>query len=104
MKWISDGLSNTILVAEKAGFPLRYGPDGELLNDQQWASGEWAASEFGGFGEAEVNWSNFPSSYAFHPGGAMVVMCDGATAFMSEDSDRQVIVQKCSRDDETKAQ
>lgn len=104
MKWISDGLSNTILVAEKSGFPMRYGPDGEMLNDQQWASGEWAASEFGGFGEADVNWLNFPSIYAFHPGGAMVVMCDGSTAFMSEETDRQVIVQKCSRDDETKSQ
>jgi prepilin-type N-terminal cleavage/methylation domain-containing protein/prepilin-type processing-associated H-X9-DG protein len=97
LKWVMDGLSTTVLVAEKAGRPFRY-IEGTLFDRWPWGEGAWATSEFGGFGKARINWSNFPSIYAFHPSGAHVVMCDGSVRLLSEDTSLDVVVALLSRD------
>ncbi len=93
---IRDGLSNTILVAEKAGFPVLYA-QGDRHGEWPWGQGTWAGCDLGGYGNARVNWSNFPSIFAFHPSGAHVVMCDGSVRFLAEDTDEGIIVALCSR-------
>lgn len=97
LRFIVDGLSKTVLVTEKAGWSLTY-VDGEQLDRGPWGEGVWAAAEFGGFGKARVNWSNFSSIYSFHPTGAHIVMCDSSVRFLSEDTSTDVIVELCSRD------
>lgn len=96
LKWVSDGLSKTILCAEKAGFPDFY-VNGKAIPGAAWAEGVWAAGDLGGYGRARVNYSNFPSIYSFHTAGAHVGMCDGAVTLLSEETDPSVIVAMCSR-------
>lgn len=98
VQWITDGLSRTIVVAEKAGFPALLRPEGFDSTEDTWSDGAWAAGEFGGFGKAKVNWSNFPSIFSFHPSGAHVAMCDGSVKFLEIDTGLDVVVALCSRD------
>lgn len=98
LRFIIDGLSKTVLLAEKAGWPDTY-VDGQQVDRGPWAEGVWAAAEFGGFGKARVNWSNFPSIYSFHPSGAHVAMCDGSVRLLSEETSTDVVVDLCSRDE-----
>ena len=72
LRYIVDGLSRTALIAEKAGYPNTY-RDGSVVDPSPWGEGAWAAGEFGAFGKAKVNWSNFPSFYSFHSSGDMLV-------------------------------
>jgi type II secretory pathway pseudopilin PulG len=88
---ITDGTSNTILLAEDAGRPQRWingrqvgvlGPDG---------GGGWGDpfSEYGldGCGPAAdraINCTNDNETYGFHPGGAVHVFADGSVRFVRE--------------------
>jgi prepilin-type N-terminal cleavage/methylation domain-containing protein len=96
LRYIVDGLSRTALVAEKAGYPNTY-LEGSVVDPSPWGEGAWAAGEFGAFGKAQVNWSNFPSFYSFHSSGAHVGLCDGAARLLAEDTALDVIVALCSR-------
>jgi Tfp pilus assembly protein PilE len=96
LKYVVDGLSHTILVAEKAGYPNSY-YEGNVVEPSPWGEGVWAAGEFGGFGKAKVNWSNFPSIYSFHPSEAHIALCDGSVKLLADDADLDIIVALCSR-------
>jgi type II secretory pathway pseudopilin PulG len=97
LAYISDGLSHTALLAEKAGFPNLY-VNGNLLDDSPWGDGIWVSAENGGYSKAPINWSNFPSIYSFHPSCAHIGLCDGSVRALASDTDTAVIVALCSRD------
>ncbi len=102
---ITDGLSNTILVAEDANRP-EYWVKGRRVTDReppfgsggpgQVTGGLWADHQKGfgvegtsadGFtlvGECAINCNNAYEIYAFHAGGANVAMADGSVRFLRE--------------------
>jgi prepilin-type N-terminal cleavage/methylation domain-containing protein/prepilin-type processing-associated H-X9-DG protein len=93
---VTDGTSNTLLLAECAGRNLRY-VQGKQDPTATWTGGPWANPEariiLGGYtpgdtasttGPCAVNCINNKEVYAFHTGGANVVMGDGSVRFLRE--------------------
>ena len=101
---ITDGTSNTIMIAEDAGRPNLYAYGGMLV-DPATASfavtpqqGGWAdpgapfsidgSNQDGSvIGPCSMNCSNNSEVYSFHIGGANVVFCDGSVRFLPETMD-----------------
>lgn len=90
---ITDGTSNTILLAESAGRPVRWVPGRRFepaANVPVSSWGEYNASIVRGYttdgltqpGPCMVNCSNFYSIYSFHTGGANVLYGDGSVRFL----------------------
>lgn len=102
---ITDGLSNTLLLAEFAGRPDHYilrqkQPDNSGLKWANWW-GPWAAYNSSIFktwsadgqtpgGPCTVNCNNNWGIYAFHPSGAYILLCDGSVHFVSKGLDRDI--------------
>ncbi len=80
---VADGLSSTILLAERALQP-------EVLATPTWIQphlhGPWLSVENGLFNlwHLPVNVNNVFGIYAFHPSGANAAMCDGSVQFLSD--------------------
>jgi len=105
-----DGTSNTIMLVEDAGRPKVYAK-GKLRTDSyQWTSGAaWADNEgqFGlhGFttdgmtsgGPCAVNCSSANEIYAFHSGGANVMMGDGSCRFLRDAIDITTVAAMITR-------
>jgi prepilin-type N-terminal cleavage/methylation domain-containing protein len=102
---ITDGLSNTLLVAEFAGRPDHWimGRKQPTNDGLQWANwwGPWASYNSSIFktwsadgttpgGPCTVNCNNNWGIYAFHTQGALVLLCDGSARFVSTGLDRDV--------------
>jgi len=101
---ITDGTSNTILIAEVAARPFLY-QRGVKVGTQTSESGGggWGDASTGGFillgsdsfgnyqppptgnNSCLINCSNDLGMYAFHTGGAQVVHCDGSVHLLSKD-------------------
>lgn len=116
LKWITDGLSNTLLVVERAGLPERI--EGSARRTVHQAGDTWIRSGAAG-GDSRgtvytrglsalstndefskrrpVNFANTWGVYSFHPSGAHVSMCDGSIRFLAEDSSAQVVFDLMSR-------
>lgn len=96
---VTDGLSNTVLVAERAGRPNILDKDGldDRYNNYD-VGGAWASAELGGFSKVRVNQSNWNGIFSFHPTGSHALMCDGAVRMLAEDTSLEVIVALLSRD------
>ncbi len=90
---ITDGTSNTMLLAESGGRPTRYVPGrpfepAATVGVSSW--GEFNGSIIRGYtadglsqpGPCMVNCSNSFSIYAFHSGGANVLYGDGSVRFL----------------------
>jgi prepilin-type N-terminal cleavage/methylation domain-containing protein/prepilin-type processing-associated H-X9-DG protein len=90
---VQDGLSTTLVAAEDAGRPFlfRAGKQSGMITDNGgcWASdtNEYITHGYNDTGTASpgacaVNCINSNEMYAFHPGGATVLMGDGSVTFL----------------------
>lgn len=98
MQSATDGLSKTILVAERAGAPWQYDESKRRRKSTVHCSWILCFAERNLLGE-EVNHYNVTTIYSFHPGGANVAFCDGTVRFIEESIPRQVLRSLLVRDD-----
>ena len=115
LRWITGGLSKTLLVVENAGSPdqILGNKRTENLNSLSWISGTLGFHEnlfirFDPFPwegasalEGPVNFANGYQIYSFHPGGAHVSMCDGSVRFLGEQTSREVAFALATRTNAT---
>jgi prepilin-type processing-associated H-X9-DG protein len=108
---ITDGTSNTILIAEVAARPVRYirgQKDGQYTSNS--GGGGWGDATTGGFilqgsfadgvtpfGPCVVNCSNDLTLYGFHTGGAQAVFVDGSVHILSDKLNVATIVSLVTR-------
>jgi prepilin-type N-terminal cleavage/methylation domain-containing protein/prepilin-type processing-associated H-X9-DG protein len=105
---VSDGTSNTFLLAECAGRNLRYHMGRQVTGD--WNAGPWAHPNsrlnIGGcnpnnaedlVGPMAVNCVNDKEIYAFHSGGANTVLADGSVRFIKQSTSLDVVLQLLTR-------
>lgn len=96
---ITDGTSNTLLITEQAGRPDYYVLGQKVASTTlptnkafwgTWASYQvFAVQAFNANGTTQggpctINCNNSQGVYAFHPGGANAVFCDGSVRFMKQ--------------------
>jgi prepilin-type processing-associated H-X9-DG protein len=106
---ITDGSSNTMVLAECAGRNRRF-IMGKEDPSQSWSAGPWANPnsriKIGGFnpaspsdptGPCAVNCINDKEIYAFHPGGAHVGMGDGSVRFLNANTSLDVVLSLLTR-------
>lgn len=80
---VSDGLSNTLIVAEDTGWPDGQWINGRNLFDQAYAIN--AAPRF----ENDIR--------SHHPGGAQAILANGSVRFLDEATDLRVLAALCTR-------
>lgn len=93
---ITDGTSNTVLIAEIAGRRQVYRKRIPITGVETSYGGGWGDSTAGAMrlntstadgtmwpGPCAVNCTNYYAFYAFHPGGAQAVYCDGSVRFIN---------------------
>lgn len=109
---ITDGLSHTALILERAGLPDQYFDGGakfELHDPPQyrtWANvGLWAISGYEQFNQIYhqtdkplVNYDNMLGLYSFHPGGVHLAMADGSMHFVKDSVDTPIMLALISRE------
>jgi len=99
-KHITDGLSKTICVSECTG-------RGAEIDDQGGVdslNGAWASGTNVTHIDKGINSSKTPTAwykeriFSDHVAGANVLVCDAAVIFLSNDTDRDLVLHACSRD------
>jgi hypothetical protein len=112
LKDITDGVSKTALILERAALPDRYFQNGSQVelhdppayrtfgNVGLWAiSGEKLLSYLQIEGNMRiVNGDNLHGLYSFHPGGAQVAIVDGSVQFIAESIETKTMLALISRD------
>lgn len=107
---ITDGASNTIMIAEDAGRPNLYGAGAKLISTAAGLSpgGAWADpsgpySIDGSLpngtvpGTCALNCSNNNEVYGFHTGGANAVFADGSVHFLDQSMSLCLLAALCTR-------
>jgi len=106
---ITDGTSNTMMVAECAGRNRRFFVGKEVTGT--WTAGPWANPaarlQIGGCNPADVtadvgpnavNCINNKEIYSFHPNGAMILLADGSVKFLKALVKLDLVLQLLTRD------
>jgi prepilin-type N-terminal cleavage/methylation domain-containing protein len=113
-KDVTDGLSNTALLLERAGLPDQFFEGGQGFEPHEppqyrtWGNvGLWAISGVEQFnqlyrqtGTPLVNFDNMLGLYSFHPGGAHTALADGSVQFLNETIDSDLVLALVSRSGE----
>ena len=101
LKFITDGLSKTVLISEQAGLPWDYARGGRRtthgpFDNSGWAVGDhWNLNELG----SPINYRNLRTAFSFHPGGVNSSMCDGSVRWINDDIDRTAYIALLARAD-----
>lgn len=107
LRWVSDGLSNTILIGEMAGaptaIPAANGGTADRFKVDTARIDRHGISWSGWLGwvdawKVEVNKTNYESFYSFHTGGMNASMCDGSVRFIGQAIDIHSLFQLLTRD------
>lgn len=98
LNWITDGLSKTVMLVEKAGQRRCHATEFGVPTPAD-RGGAWIEGELGAVAKHAINQSNFSGLYALHPGGAHGVLCDGSARLLSTDLDVDLLVHLCARAD-----
>lgn len=106
--YVSDGLSNTILVIEQAGKPSQYGPGFMLSSEDKVGPSAWAQPDLLEFlwarrssepdSETYLMQNNSVNAYSFHPAGVQSVYCDGSVRWIDENTTTPVFIAIVSRE------
>lgn len=123
---VTDGTSNTIMLAEVAGQPFIYTANGPMNADSFAAytddkvvdlGGQYVSADGTGWADPDngfsingatqdgltkydtfmINRINTSEVFSFHTGGAMVGLADGSVRFVSENVDALTFVNACTR-------
>lgn len=127
MRDITDGTSNTLMIAEKAGNPDVWTKNGRMnaamfsrydddkvvalganefhpFDGTGWADPDCGFSINGAtadglvkYGPVMINAINVSEVFSFHTGGAQFALADGSVRFVSENIDTAVFVSVCTR-------
>ncbi len=105
---ITDGLSNTLVIAEDAGRPTSYHDNavaGTGVSGAAWAdrNAEYILHGFTGNGAStpgpcHTNCTNDNEMYSFHPGGCMITFADGSAHFLRAGVSIDIVASLISRD------
>lgn len=107
---ITDGISNTILLVERAGLPDLYANGTRTPHEpplyRTWGNvGLWAVSAesmtnhlTNEEGEPMINHDNYKGLYSFHPGGTHAAFGDSSIQHLSESIDNSVLVALITRE------
>lgn len=98
MRDVLDGLSNTILLVECAGRPNKYlsgrlHPSGTYVDSAGWSD---PTNQFYADERQPINFTNDDEIYAFHSGGANLLLADGSVQFVSENIAADLLVKLIS--------
>jgi prepilin-type N-terminal cleavage/methylation domain-containing protein len=98
---ITDGSSNTLLIAEDAGRPQRYHmnfPNSAAVTGGAWCDRAneyithgWLTDKDASPGPCAVNCSNDNEMYGFHSGGCMIVLADGSARMLYTDVNIRIV-------------
>ena len=99
LKWVTDGLSNTMMIFEMAGLPRII--MGDQQNETEFSYQAWIQ----GTGprllalrdERAVNQSNRASIFSYHRDGAHITMCDGSVRLLSDDVTHETVYSLATR-------
>ncbi len=98
----TDGMSQTLIVAEDAGRPIRFRTRGKALagscsgagwtdRDSEFVTDGYTLDGTTNPGPYPINVTNDNEIYSFHPGGANVLFADGSVHFLADTLDIRII-------------